>query len=95
VWGSNPTLSDSHTPIVTILIAYFSERMLAAEPDAAEDGPDDERGLMLDWHAHMRRTGVDTPTSGAIGATPAVSGTSTRGTRCHLRRALGCIERNQ
>ena len=31
--GSNPTLSDSHTPSVTTLIAYLPERTVAPKPD--------------------------------------------------------------
>jgi hypothetical protein len=31
--GSNPTLSETHTPSVTTFIAYFSEHTSAAKPD--------------------------------------------------------------
>jgi hypothetical protein len=33
MWGSNPTLSDSHTSSVTAPCAYLTERTIAGKPD--------------------------------------------------------------
>jgi hypothetical protein len=68
--GTNPTLSDSHTPIVTTLIAYFSERTSAAKPD---------RSGVLDWR-------VPTCDQPALTARLRVqSGATCHVIRCHLR----------